>query len=195
MKKEWPAIETQQPEFKGSGIGIAQSEMNLAQARLEMAKSEAWPNLKLGPSVHNKHQTESDLVLGNMDSMFRDSIAPVSNQCSSGKKVAALGTNKSGSKHGESQRRELEIEKKILITQYQNAVQSLQQAVSSREIEQRHNKIDQLFERGVVTSSLVIEAHRQMLDFTKNRHQQEVNALDAWMKIRALEGKLFEEKL
>lgn len=188
MKKEWPVIQMQDSEFRGSAIGIAQSEMNLAQAKLEMAKSEAWPNLKLGPSA----QQTSDGVSSYWQYGFNVSLPlPLYQTNSAGKKVAALELSRAR-QNMELTRKELSSQKKILIMQYQNAVQSLQQSVSSREIEQRHKKIDQLFERGVVTSSLVIEAHRQMLDFTKNQHNQEVNALEAWMKICALEGKLFE---
>ena len=191
MKKEWPVIETQEPEFRGSAIGIAQSEMNLAQARLNIAKSEAWPNLKLGPSA----QQTSDGLTSYWTYGFNVSLPlPLYQTNSAGKKIAALELTRAR-QNMELTRKELSSEKKILIIQYQNAVLALQQAVSSREIEQRHKKIDQLFERGVVTSSLVIEAHRQMLDFTKNQHNQEVNALDAWMKIHALEGKLFEGDL
>jgi cobalt-zinc-cadmium efflux system outer membrane protein len=191
VKKQWPVLDASGADFQNSEFRLAQAEMTSAKAKLNLAKSEAWPNVKLGPSV----QQTSDGISSYWQYGFNIAIPlPLFQTNAGGRTVASLELARADQNLG-IKRRELEIERKILFTQYKNATQSLQQAVSFREIEQRHKKIDQLFERGVVTSSLVIEAHRQMLDFTRSQHSQEINAIEAWMKIRALEGKLFEGEI
>ena len=190
VKKQWSSIQDG-GDYQGSEFRLAQAELKLSEARLNLAKGESWPNVKIGPSI----QQNDDGFVSYWQYGFNISLPlPLYHTNKGERTIAALELDRANL-NLEYKRKELDNEKKILTSQYQNAVQSLQQFGSSQEIEQRHRKIDQLYERGVVSSSLVIEAHRQMLDFTKNQHQQEIHAVEAWMKIRALEGKLFEGTL
>jgi cobalt-zinc-cadmium efflux system outer membrane protein len=45
----------------------------------------------------------------------------------------------------------------------------------------------------VVSSSLVIEAHRQLVDFTRQKHQSEMETVRSLWRIYALEGRLLAE--
>lgn len=67
---------------------------------------------------------------------------------------------------------------------------------SSYNVEQRHKKVENLFSKGRVSSSLFIEAHRQMVDVVKTNHQYELETLQAIWSIYMIERKLisnFEE--
>lgn len=184
-KKEWPTVQNT-ADYQGSEFRMVQADQKLAQARLEMAKGEAWPNVKLGPSV----QQNNDGITSYWQYGFNISLPlPLYQTNKGGRTVAALELDRANQNLG-YKRQELDNQRKILTMQYQNAVQALSESVPLHEVDQRHRKIDQLYERGVVSSSLAIEAHRQMLDFTKNQHEQEIIAIEALMKVRAMEGKL-----
>lgn len=44
-------------------------------------------------------------------------------------------------------------------------------------MEIRHGRIEKLFEQGLVTTSLFIEAHRQIQEFTQARNEQETQTM------------------
>ena len=51
-----------------------------------------------------------------------------------------------------------------------------------------HKKIENLFLKGVVPSSLVIEAHRSLVDFEKARNDHELKAIGALFNIQIIDG-------
>ena len=71
----------------------------------------------------------------------------------------------------------------------------LESGIKSQDIELKHKKIESLYDRGFLPSSMVIEAHRQVLDYARHQHDQEILALEARFKLYTLEGRLFEEIL
>lgn len=92
----------------------------------------------------------------------------------------------------ELRKRELGQQRKILLNQYQKSSKALKESVSLTDIEKKHKSVERQFERGVISSSLVIEAHRQMVDFTKSQNELELNALESLWRLKALDGSLFE---
>ena len=62
-------------------------------------------------------------------------------------------------------------------------------------MEKKHKNMESLFERGLIQSSLIIEAHRQMADFTESVNEQELRAVEALWSIYALEGRIPQEGL
>ncbi|MBK8422893.1 MAG: hypothetical protein IPL30_03100 [Elusimicrobia bacterium] len=63
------------------------------------------------------------------------------------------------------------------------------------QMEKKHQGMESLFERGLVQSALVIEAHRQMTDFAESLNAQELRALEALWSIYVLEGSALQEGL
>ena len=51
--------------------------------------------------------------------------------------------------------------------------------MDKKAIEEKHNKIERLFFNGLVSSSLVIEAHRQLFDLEEKRNETEREAVEA----------------
>ena len=68
-------------------------------------------------------------------------------------------------------------------------------SAASQEINRKHKEIENLFDRGLISVSLLIEAHRQLIDFTKSKNDQELNAIEALARTYALDGRLFQEPL
>lgn len=189
--EKWPDYPNKENEFKGSDIKLAQADLKTARADLDLAKSESWPDLKVGPSL--QYQAQGPIQYWMYGVNFALPL-PLFNINGGGRAVAAAGVSLA-EQSLELRRRELSQARRILITQYQKASKSLKESVSLSEVDKKHRSVEHQFQRGVISSSLVIEAHRQMVDFTKNQNEQELTALEALWRLRAFEGALFDGDL
>jgi cobalt-zinc-cadmium efflux system outer membrane protein len=190
-QKNWSDIQTGSGDFKGSDYKLAVSELKNAQAEMDLAKGAAWPDLKLGPSLQSQSQGSNQYLTYGVNLTLP---LPLYQTNGGGRAVAAAGLMRA-EQSLELRKRELSQHRKILINQYQRASKALKESVSLSEIEKKHKSVERQFERGVISSSLVIEAHRQMVDFTKSQNEQELNALESLWRLRALDGSLFEQSL
>lgn len=187
-QKNWPDLQIGNGDFKGSDFKVAVSELKNAQAEMEMAKGASWPDLKLGPSLQSQSQGSNQYLTYGLNLTLP---LPLYQANGGGRAVAAAGLMRA-EQSLELRKRELGQQRKILINQYQKSSKALKESASLSEIEKKHKSVERQFERGVISSSLVIEAHRQMVDFTKSQNEQELNALEAMWRLKALEGSLFE---
>lgn len=187
-QKNWPDLQIGNGDFKGSDFKVAVSELKNAQAEMEMAKGASWPDLKLGPSLQSQSQGSNQYLTYGLNLTLP---LPLYQANGGGRAVAAAGLMRA-EQSLELRKRELGQQRKILFNQYQKSSKALKESASLSEIEKKHKSVERQFERGVISSSLVIEAHRQMVDFTKSQNEQELNALEAMWRLKALEGSLFE---
>jgi outer membrane protein, heavy metal efflux system len=81
------------------------------------------------------------------------------------------------------------------LARYRAATSTLAQAGDTEKLEAEHEKMEGLYERGLIPSALVIEAHRQMVDYTRDLNEQELGAVRALWTIYAIEGRVLTEKL
>lgn len=86
-------------------------------------------------------------------------------------------------------------ERQRLVEHYNSSVNELKKAPKRDVVEKKHANVEALYYRGLISTSLLIEVHRQLLDFISNQHVTEVKALEALMKIKAIDGKLNEDIL
>ena len=56
------------------------------------------------------------------------------------------------------------------------------------ELEKKHNEVEKLFSRGVVSIPMIIESHRQQIDFLKSRFQIENEILSTYGKVILING-------
>ena len=59
---------------------------------------------------------------------------------------------------------------------------------SLRELEKKHNKVEKLFSRGVVSIPMTIESHRQQVDFLKSRFKIENEILSTYGELIMIDG-------
>lgn len=78
---------------------------------------------------------------------------------------------------------------------YRSSLQVLRTSLSHQQVEKAHANVDRLFLRGVVPSSLVIEAHRSYLDLELGRNERERKALEALLNLHEIAGTIFEVSL
>jgi cobalt-zinc-cadmium efflux system outer membrane protein len=189
--ESWPALSDSPPQLKGSAFQSFAVDLKVAEADLEMARSLSWPDLKLGPSL--ELQTQGALSYQTFG--FNLSLPiPLLQMNGAAREYAHMGVDRA-QQSLDLRQRELTNEKQILVKRYADSVQSLKSTVSAEEVERKHRSMETIFTRGLIPSSLVIEAHRQMVDLTKSRNEMELSALQALWQVYTLEGRLFEELL
>lgn len=185
-KSSWPTIQMSIPEsgFGGADIKFAVANLGAAQTQLESAKSASWPDLKLGPSW------ERDKTGGLVTNAFGLSLVvplPLYQANAAGRSYAAAGLERA-QREVSIRRSSLKVERDILVERYSDSVGALSKALDLKALNKKHSSLEGHFERGLVPSQLVIEAHRQLLDFVKSKNEHELNAIEALVRIRAIEG-------
>jgi cobalt-zinc-cadmium efflux system outer membrane protein len=166
----------------------AQAALNIAKADLETARSESWPDLKLGPFI----ETESSARIRTSSvGLAFSAPLPFFHFNGGGREFAQTGLTRAeeSSKITHSvltQERELER------TRYEILVSRLKNSRWHQEYERRHRRIESLFQRGVLSAPMIIEAHRQIIEVQKTSHDLELRALSALAQILILDGKLPE---
>ena len=183
---KWPPLFT--PSGTSLRLRLLDAELTSAQALLSVAESDAWPTLTIGPSL--KLQTEqgrSDQLLG-----FNLSFPiPILNR-NQGAKAEAL----SEIRLAESNKRLVQAEEDAIRGElrrtYEESMKVLTTSLTHAEIEQKHRQMEQLFLRGIVPSSLVIEAHRNYVELESLRNERELKAIEAFALLSALNGRPLE---
>lgn len=198
VRKALPSIPQKWPTLAPSKTGISspqtkalEAELRLANAELEMARSEAWPTLTIGPSVKLISQGGTS---GQLYGLNLSLPLPVFNTNAGGKAVAAANANIAQAKR-QYGLREQELRRDELLNTYTQAVHALSISLSHSEIERHHAAAEVLFTKGVIPSSLIIEAHRTSLDLERTRHERELRVLEAWLEWQTLEGTILEVNL
>ena len=187
---DWPSI-PEASSLDGSETRHAQASLKLAQAERDGARAASWPDFRLGPSF--QHQSGE----GQSQRMFGLNLGvglPLYHRNSAGREQARLG-EEAAMVGAETVRLRLRSERERERARYEKAVAALRALGGRKALRDKHEQVEDFFERGLISSSLVIEAHRQMLDFTRSRHEHELAAVTALWRIRAIDGTILGEKL
>lgn len=174
-----------------SRIKKAEAELKGAKASLRTAKSEAWPTVKLGPSL----ETDSPLGDTKVAVGFALSTSLPFYQRNEGGKALAKSEEKAAELNLELLRKKGTIEMEKFIQEYNRNLKALKGAKALSALERKHHEIEALFERGLIHSTLMLEAHRQMFELKQHYHRNELRAIAALWNIYALEGRIFEERI
>ena len=192
-KTNWPVRthdELKAP-LAGSAYRAAQADLRLSEAKLSLEQSLSWPDLKLGPTYEYQSQGLSSHHAFGLNFTLP---LPLFHSNGAGRASARYGMNRS--EIGiEAARIEVSAQKEILLGKYEGAVQFLKNAPTEAEIARRRKSTQGYFDRGLVSGALVIEAHRQILDFSKSQNEQELTAIESLVKLDSLSGRLFQENL
>ena len=87
------------------------------------------------------------------------------------------------------------MQRDLYLKRYERAVTSLMKLSSDGDTEKKHQETKRLFDRGLISVSLLIESQRQRQEFVTIKNEQELNAIEALARVRALDNRLFEEPL
>lgn len=184
--KSWPKLDATEL-LNGSGIKLAQAELKQAESEVRSAQSESWPDLKVGPSI--EQQTEGPFTVHT----FGFNLAlplPIFNLNQGGRAYANAGLMRAQA-NLRSEQGKLIANKQILIQQYNTVIDALKELPDIANVEGKHSSAEGYFRRGLLSTSLMIEYHRQIVDFIEDQNLLELNAMEALWKVHALEGKIF----
>lgn len=193
----WPPYHARWPAVGEGGaagdpeVRRARAEQRAAHAERGAALAAAWPDLRIGPA----YERERDAGGGRrMLGVNLGLPLPLWNTGAAGIASARRGAV-SAALAAEAVEAKVRAERESERVRYDSAVAALKLAGDRNDVHAKHERVEDFFERGLISSSLVIEAHRQIFDFTRDLHEQESAAVRALWRIAAIDGRLPGEAL
>lgn len=188
LKKDWPSISVD--ELKGADFQKAQSEVEIAKAESELANSQGWPDLAVGPKVEIDTGQSSETRIGIALSM----PLPFYNTNNGGRARALMRLKKSNLKKSWVEK-ELNRKVRFLVADFKRSSSAVSRSIKGSRIETKHDELHRLIRRGVVSAPLIIEMHREISEFYENLHAQELRAIESLWSLYALRGTIAEESI
>jgi len=187
-KTQWLKVSDQSEVAEAPQIKAAQAEVEISRSQNDKAKADAWPDLKVGPTViENKVGNETEKLTGLSLSM----PLPVFS-LNGGQKDYTKQRIIESEMSLDLTKRKMKAMRSQLTEKYNNTVGALKSAIDLKTISEKHERIENQFFKGVVPSSLIIEAHRQLYDLESRRNEAEMEALDALGQILIIDNKFNE---
>ena len=160
--------------------------LKLAQGRLAQENSKKTPNISIGPAVgYGRSQGADSVLFGAALSMPLPALNKnKGNRAFEGANVKTAELALKNIEH------EAVLDLDIWKEKYLHFHQAIQTSKGRETMEKKHKRIESLFRRGVVSTALVIEAHRQLVDFSQAQLSFELGAIEALWNIYRLTGTL-----
>lgn len=169
-----------------SKLRYAKSALELAQANYELEKSNSYPDLKIGPTFEYEKLNVSNTKTVGIAVTFD---LPIFNINGGGRAKAAKEIIVASSQLRNIQK-ESELDLDSWISTYRRYKESLLTIATKEELDKKHQRIEALFRRGIISTSLVIESHRQLIEFSNTRFEFEIGAVEALWNIYKMKGKI-----
>ena len=191
-KKHWPELEVSFMESeKYSKLQKAHAALKLGDATYEKERSLSYPNLQVGPFLGSTVQgNDRNAAVGVAITID----LPILN-LNSGGRARALSQKIAAEKNYQNTKMKVQVEKNQWRTIYSNAVKKIKDSLSFKYVESKHQNVEKLFKRGIISTPLVIESHRQLIDFTDSLQKQQLTALEALWNIYAIEGTIMDKTI
>lgn len=194
-KEKWPTLlisELRQPPG-GSHIESFRATLWVSQADLSVAQSNSWPDIRFGPSISKNTQGPFTYTAYGVNLSL---TLPLFHLNGAQRSHAQLGIEKA-ERNLSAHQKETADQREHLFYKYQQTTQALQSSWVSTQTQmvQKHREVESLFRRGLLPGPLLIELHRQALDFKKIQSEQELAAIDALARFYAIQGRLLGEKI
>jgi outer membrane protein TolC len=187
-KDKWPEISIEGDVESSPQMRQAVADLKVARSQKDKADSDAWPDLKIGPSMKlTKENGENNTFVGVGLSMSLPMFTTNSgNRAYRSQKVieVELVANQS--------RKKLTSARSELVNRYSKTVGSLKNSLSLKDLEEKHEQVERQFFKGLVSSSLIIEAHRQLFELEERRNASELEALESYGRILIMDNKFNE---
>lgn len=184
-KSPWPEVDKTVSDGQNSPhLKFADADLKLAKSQKEKAVAESWPDLKIGPVV----KTQKDATtIENFAGFGLSMPLPIFSINGSGR---AYQTKKviEAELTLQNESNKIKTLRSQLVDKYSNSVLSLKTTMDKKTVDEKHTKIERLFFNGLVSSSLVIEAHRQLFDLEEKRNETEREAIEALGQIYIIDN-------
>lgn len=181
--QKWP-VANGVGELNSPTLRLLSARTELSEQELNLAKSEIWPTVSIGPTYTMQNQFGDQAnILGVVVSL----PLPILNQNNGARAIAAKSIM--------ANRKFMEVEKTILsarrfglIRSYTSSSKLLEAQWNQAGLHKDHERVEQNFLKGMISSPLVIESHRQYVDAQRLYHSRELKALDYYYQLLLLEG-------
>lgn len=185
--EKWPTAIAENPNIKNSPlVSLYEADIRVAKGELSKAQGESWPTMNLGPSVKFSRESGRDFQQWGVNLSLP---LPLFNLNGAGRAAASVSVQAAEQKRDLAVRK-LESERASLDKSYRKSVLALEETPNGHTLENKHKKVEGLFLRGLVPSSLVIEAHRSLVDFEKTRNEREMRAVESYLDIQVIDGEV-----
>jgi cobalt-zinc-cadmium efflux system outer membrane protein len=176
------------PDQTSPEIKAVDAETSSTLAGLSLARSDFFSDIKVGPLA----QFNADGPLKSQLIGFQLTVPfPLWNQNGYGVD-SAVQKLKAAEIQSTLKKRIIKEEWTQLVRNYARSKTLLKEIPSPDVIEIRHKKLESQIYRGLVSSALVVESHRSLVDVQKSRHEAELEALNTLWRIRIIQGKISE---
>lgn len=190
-KKIWPSVRSVDSKEPSPEIKTLKSLTQLAHQELEIQKSNAWPDIKLGPSLAIEKEGGTNNKMYGLNLQIPLSIFQVNGGGKSFAKSELLRAKKNEQFAKDEEKHERFEQSKV----YESAVSILNRTMKQKVVDKKHKRIEKLYLRGVVSSSVFLESIRQKLSYLKSRNRRELTAVKALWNIYKYDGLIFKEQI
>jgi outer membrane protein, heavy metal efflux system len=166
--KNWPDYNGSQ-NLNAPTLRMLAAQTAVSEKELQLAKADVWPTVNIGPNLTLQNQFG------------------VLNQNDGAKAIAAksIATTR---KLYNIEKSVLEIKRDALLKTYTSSSKVLEKQADFSDLHRQHGQIEERFLRGLITSPLVFESHRQMVDNQQLYHDRELKTLEVYYQLVLLEG-------
>jgi len=191
LKKVWPVITEVELLKQTFEVRKFEAEKEKAEAEKSIAIADSIPKIVAGPMIQRTTSGSNQF----MSYGFTLTVdLPILTLNGGGRNLADKNLSKSEYTY-EYALKKAGFEKKLLLQRYSSAVESLKKSITIESLKQKHDQIDSLFRQGLTAGPTVIEAHRQIAEFSKSQHEHEIEAVHALMYLNTLSNKEIDEVL
>lgn len=187
-KSNWPDVAGKSQIESSPHLRFAAGELQAARGQKEKADADAWPDLKIGPAV--KIQKDGG-VSENFYGLSLSMPLPVLSLNGAGRAYGSQKLIEAEMNHALTSRKIVGLRDQ-LVKKYQATVLTLKSSITDKSAEEKHERIERHFFKGLVPSSLVIEAHRQLVELEEKRNESEREAIEALGSILIIDNNFSE---
>lgn len=185
LKQNWPTIQILQVSKNTFELQKLEAEKAKSEAQKNLANAEAWPNISAGPVYQRDTEGPTQFT----STGFNVTVdIPILNWNGGARNLATNNLERAKYNY-EFANRKAELERELLLRKYTSAVESLKASNGQESLNKKHARIDGYFRQGLASGTTVIEAHRQMGEFTESQHEHELVALESLMYLLLLSDK------
>jgi len=187
LPSSWPEI----PVNTGKGPYAELSEKIIleAEGRQVLAESLPWPDLRIGPSIAHSGGNDGTETRGGVSFSFS---IPLYHQNQGEREFAERGVALAKVQVSAAAEKISSL-RASWIVQYNTLRERLQSLDHMVDRNPAHGRVHALMNRGLVSTSLIVEAHRQEYSFLKTYHETQLKALGLLWGIYGIDGIIFRE--
>ena len=192
VKHVWPESPTSDDtDIKSSSLMKSKADLELSKSEFSEARAEAWPDFTLSLILQNK-------IDGSLQyQMYGAGLSmplPLFQRNQGEKILKLVEFSKANYIHSANLRKQENLMKNT-VQIYQTSIKNLQNTPSNISIESKHKRAESLFAQGLISGPLIIETHRQILEYTQNRNQEELKALESLWRLYIFKGNFLSQKI